>query len=296
MMLPTKATRAMVQGVTGKEAQRAVQDMLAYGTSVTCGVTPGKGGQTVGDIPVFDTVAEAKRHDPAIEVSCIYVPPLMAKDACVEAIDAGIALIILITENVPIQDAAYIVRYARSNGASLLGPSSVGLIVPGEVKLGSIGGSNPAETFTPGGVAVLSKSGGLCSETARLLSAAGIGQRIVIGLGGDVLAGTTFADVLSLLLTDDATEGIVLIGEIGGTYEEEAAALLVASGSRKPVVAYIGGQFAERIAGGRALGHAGAIVERGRGGAEAKVKALRGAGVAVAEYHHEIPALLKRKK
>ncbi len=293
-ILLTPKTRVLVQGMTGRMGRKATKEMLAEGTLVTCGVTPGKGGQEVEGLPVFDSVAEARAHDPLLNTSVIVVPPLLVLDAALEAIDAGMTLLVIITENVPIKDAAIIVAAAKRRGCVVVGPSSVGIISPGSGKLGLIGSAKEQDMFTPGPVGVLSKSGGMCAETARLLTQVGLGQSTVVGIGGDVIAGSTFADLLPLFEADPETKAIVLYGEIGGAYEEVAAELVVSGAVTKPVVAFISGQFAERMGKGLALGHAGAIVEEGFGTASEKKRTLREAGVLVADYHHEIPALVKK--
>lgn len=287
-------TRVVVQGATGKMGRKITKEMLAEGTTVSCGVTPGKGGQDVNGLPVFDSVAEAKTHDPKLNTSVIVVPPLLVLDAAYEAIDAGLGLVVIITENVPIKDAARIVAYAARKDCRVIGPSSTGVICPGTGKLGPIGSAKEKDMYSPGRIGVISKSGGMCAETSRLLTAAGLGQSTVIGVGGDVIAGSTFADLLLLFEQDSETDAVVLFAEIGGAYEEIAAEMIAAKKFTKPVVAFVSGRFAETLGKGLALGHAGAIVEEGFGTAQEKKKALKAAGVLVADYHHEIPALVKR--
>ncbi|RME31630.1 succinate--CoA ligase subunit alpha [Candidatus Woesearchaeota archaeon] len=292
-ILLSEDLRVVVQGMTGKEGQRATKEMLAYGTKVCCGVTPGKGGERVLDLPVFDSVAEAKQYEQGLNTSVLFVPPLMVLDAAIEAMDAGISLLVIVTENVPILDAAKLVEYARRTGARVVGPSSVGVIVPGVAKLGSIGGGRDQRMYTPGRVGVISKSGGMTAETCRLLTEAGIGQSTAIGIGGDVIIGSTFTDLMALFEQDEETDAVVLFGEVGGAYEEEAARMLKERRFTKPVVAFVSGTFAEQVQ-GLALGHAGAIVERGFGTAEQKRAALREAGALVARYHDDIPGLVSR--
>jgi succinyl-CoA synthetase alpha subunit len=270
------------------------KEMLDEGTIVSCGVTPGKGGQEVEDLPVFDSVNEAVAHDPKINTSVIIVPPLLVLDAAYEAVDAGLSLIVIITENVPIQDAAKLIEYAERNECRVIGPSSVGLISPGIGKLGPIGSVKEKDMYTKGSVGVISKSGGMCAETSRLLSKEGLGQSTVIGIGGDVIMGSTFADLLLLFEEDPETDAIVLYCEIGGAYEEIAAELIASGRISKPVVAFVSGTFAEEMGEGLALGHAGAIVEEGFGTAASKRKAFADAGVHVAQFHHQIPELVKR--
>lgn len=288
------ATRVLVQGITGQSGQKATKGMLEEGTDVLCGVTPGKGGAAVEGLPVFDSVAEAVAHHPSLNTSVIVVPPLLVLDAAFEAIEAGIRLIVIVTENVPIRDAARVVEQAWRAGARVVGPSSVGVISPGVGKLGMIGGAKEQDMYAPGRIGVISKSGGMCAETARLLTVDGLGQSTVVGIGGDVVVGSSFADLLELFERDDGTDAVVLFGEIGGAYEEIAAEMVRRGKFTKPVVAYVSGQFAERLGHGLALGHAGAIVEEGFGTAKAKREAFRAAGVLVADYHDEIPSLVRR--
>jgi succinyl-CoA synthetase alpha subunit len=247
--------------------------MIDYGTRVTGGVTPGKGGGEVHGVPVYDTVAEAvSRH--GAEASVIYVPPLGAADAVCEAVDAGIRLVVCITEGVPVQDMVRTLPYVRDHGARLVGPNCPGLITPGQGKLGIL----PGTICTPGPIGVVSRSGTLTYEVVYQLTSAGIGQSTCIGIGGDPLIGTRFLDVLELFEADGATEAVVLIGEIGGTDEEEAARFIRERMS-KPVVSFIAGRTAPP---GRRMGHAGAIVSGGTGTAADKVAALEAAGVRVA--------------
>lgn len=297
-------TRAVVQGITGREGQRATKEMVESGIAISCGVTPGKGGQVVGsgslvvgggkDIPVFDSVREAKEHDPSINTSVIYVPPLMVYDAALEAINNRIETIVIVTENVPVKDAAKLVEMARYHQCRIIGPSSVGILNTRLGKLGSIGTANEKGMYTTGTVALLSKSGGMCGETANILTRAGLGQSTVIGIGGDVIIGTTYADLIPLLEKDNETEAIVIFGEIGGTYEEQLAAYVKNCGCSKPIIAFISGKFVETINRDLPLGHAGAIISHGKGKADDKKAALRAAGVIVADYHDDIPVLVKQ--
>ncbi len=287
-------TRVVVQGATGKMGQKATKEMLAEGTTVSAGVTPGKGGQEVKGVPVFDSVAEAVAHDPKLNTSLILVPPLLAMDAAYEAIDAGMKLVVIITENVPIKDAAKIVEYARRHECRIIGPGCAGLISPGKGKVGVIGSAKEKDMYSPGRIGFLSKSGGMSSETSMLLTKAGLGQSTVVSVGGDVIAGSTFADLLPLFEADDETDAVVLFAEIGGAYEEIAAELIKAKKFTKPVIAFVCGRFAETMGTGLAMGHAGAIVEEGFGTAKDKKKALKEAGVLVADYHHDIPELVKK--
>lgn len=293
-ILVDKNTLVLIQGITGSEGSRACQEMLSYGTKVLAGVTPGKGGQKVGEIRVYDTVKEALRRHRGINTSLIAVPAAFTKDAALEAIEAGIPLIDILTERVPSQDSAFILHYARLKGIRVVGPSSVGIISPGKAKIGSIGSSEISRVFKAGSVGLISKSGGMTAEIASVLSGRGLGQSTVIGIGGDRIIGSDFADLLALFAKDPETKAVVLFGEIGGTYEEQAAEFIKKSRFKKPVVAIIAGRFTKSLPKDTVLGHAGAIVARGRGSYESKVKALKSAGVIIAESVEEIPALLKR--
>lgn len=293
-ILVDKNTRVLIQGITGSEGSRACQEMLSYGTKVLAGVTPGKGGQKVEEIRVYDTVKEALRRHRDVNTSLIAVPAAFAKDAALEAIDAGVPLIDILTEHVPTQDSAFILHYARLRGVRVVGPSSVGIISPGKAKIGSIGSSEISRVFRAGPVGLISKSGGMTAEIASVLSARGLGQSTVIGMGGDQIIGSDFVDLLKLFAEDRETRAVVLFGEIGGTYEEQAAEFIIRSGFRKPVVALLAGKFSSRLPRETILGHAGAIVARGRGSYESKIKALKSAGVVIAESVEEIPVLVKR--
>lgn len=279
----------LVQGITGKEGLKAATSMRDYGTKVVAGVTPGKGGQTVEGFPVFNTVAEAMAAFPTITTSVLYVPAAAVFDAALEAFDAGIDLVNVITEQVPVYDTARLIAYARRHDRRLIGPSSIGCISPGVAKLGSIGGFDPTRSFSTGPIGVISKSGGMCSEIAHMLTESGLGQSTVIGVGGDRLCGTTFADLLPLYQSDPQTKAVVIYGEIGGTYEEEVAVALQQKRFTKPLVACISGIFAETLPSGLHLGHAGAIIEGNVGTRTAKVAALTEAGAHVVNSSDDIP-------
>jgi len=293
-MIIDENTKVLVQGITGKEGSRATKAMLGAGMKITAGVTPGKKGQEVEGVPVFDSVKEAKEFDASINTSVLYVPPLFLFGAAKEALENGIKLLVIITENVPVKDSMKLYSIAKEKGARIIGPSSVGVLTPGKGRLGSIGGMEESDMFSKGNVGILSKSGGMCAETALILTQAGIGQSTVIGIGGDVIIGSNFVDLLELFEKDDDTKVMVLYGEIGGNYEEQVADMVLEKKFTKPIVAFISGQFAESISRSLAFGHAGAIIQEGKGKAEDKKQRLKNAGVLIADYHDDIPSLVKK--
>lgn len=280
-------TKVLVQGITGREASEKVPEMIEYGTKVVAGVTPGKGGQEVEGIPVYDTVAEALSEHPEINASLIYVPPFAAKDAIMEALENDIKMLNVITERIPTKDAWNVYQKLQEKDATMVGPTSVGIISPGKSKLGPIGGSQPEKVYKKGSIGVISKSGGMTTETAWVIRKAGYGVSTAAGLGGDVIAGTTFADALKEFEEDDQTDAVVLFGELGGTYEEKAAEMIENGEFTKPVVAYITGKFTESLP-SRQYGHAGAVIRGDRGKPSKKKQRLRDAGAHVVDIHHEI--------
>lgn len=292
-ILVTEKTKVLIQGITGKEGAKVALQMQNYGTKVLAGVTPGKGGQEVHGVPVYNTIAQALENHPGINTSLISVPNFAVYGAIKEAILAKIALINVFTEHVPIQDTAKAAALAKQNGVRIVGPSSMGIISPAIGKVGQIGGEDPRGVFSKGFVGVISKSGGMASEVSWILTKNGIGQSTVVGIGGDILTGSTFADLLSDFEQDEQTKAVVLFGEIGGTYEEEAAELIKRGGFTKKVVAFISGLFAETLPAGTKLGHAGAIVYGEKGSYKSKINALKSAGVRLAKTPDEIPQLLK---
>lgn len=271
-ILVNSDTRLVVQGLTGSEGSFHAEQMIAYGTDVVAGVTPGKGGQTHLDRPVFNTVEEAVVEEGA-NVSIIFVPPPFAADAIMEAVDAGIEVIICITEGIPVQDMIPAYHYVQKKGAHLIGPNCPGVITPGQAKVGIM----PAMIFSEGSIGVISRSGTLTYEAVDQLTRAGFGQSTAVGIGGDPIIGTRFIDALELFEADDDTDAVVLIGEIGGSAEEEAAAYIKEHFS-KPVFAFIAGQTAPP---GRRMGHAGAIISGGKGTAADKFAALEEAGAII---------------
>lgn len=284
-ILVNKNTRLLVQGITGREGLFHTEQMAAYGTNIVAGVTPGKGGAWVlgGKVPVFDSVRMAREATGA-NTSVIFVPSRFAADAIFEAADAGIELIIAITEGVPVQDMMRVRNYLDQKNVRLVGPNCPGILTPGEAKVGII----PGNIAIPGNVGVVSRSGTLTYEVLYALKNLDMGVSTCVGIGGDPVNGTNFIDTLRLFEVDSQTEKVVLIGEIGGSDEEEAATF-IASQMSKPVAAFIAGQTAPP---GKRMGHAGAIVQGGTGLAEDKIKALEEVGVKVAKHPEEIPSLL----
>ena len=279
-----KNSRVIVQGITGAEGSYHAKRMSDSGTNIVAGVTPGKGGQSADGVPVFDTVAQAKAATGA-DVSCIFVPPAGAADAIMEAADAGMGLVVAITEMIPVLDMARAMAYLKEHPTRLIGPNCPGLATPGAGKVGIM----PYHIFKEGRVGFVSRSGTLTYEVVSLLTNAGIGQSSCIGIGGDPIIGTTFIDCLRLFEQDDQTDAVVMCGEIGGSDEEDAAAY--AATMKKPVVGFISGRTAPP---GKRMGHAGAIVSGSSGTAQGKVEALQRAHVPVADTIFDIPELVKQ--
>jgi succinyl-CoA synthetase alpha subunit len=283
-ILADKNTRLIVQGITGREGSFHTKLMVDFGTNVVGGVTPGKGGEWVEGKPVFDTVRSAVEATGA-NASLIFVPAPAAPDAIFEAMNANIPLIVCTTENIPVLEMMKVYEYIQRSNSRLIGPNCPGLLIPGQTKIGIM----PGYIATPGNVGVVSKSGTLTYEVVHALTEAGLGQTTCIGIGGDPIIGTSFVDVLEMFENDPATEKVVLIGEIGGRAEVDAAEYIKAN-MTKPVAAFIAGRSAPE---GTRMGHAGAIVEGGEGTAEEKIEALRAAGVRVADNPEQIPQLLQ---
>lgn len=282
------------QGITGSEGSRGLQTMLDYGTEVIAGVTPGKGGQEILGVPVFNSIKELEEKFGIPDATVIYVPPLFVKAAAIEAIEAGIKFILIFTEKVPTSDSAYIYALAQEKGVSILGPSSVGLINPKrKLKIGSIGGATPDRVFLPGNICVISKSGGMSSEIGLHLKNNGLGVSYALGIGGDRIAGTDFADFLMAVENDPETKASVIFGELGGTYEERVGEMIKEGKIKKPVVAFIAGEFTMTLPSEVQFGHAGAIIEGERGKPDHKRKVLKESGVMVAENFDDIAGLLK---
>lgn len=273
-ILVDKNTKVVVSGITGREGTFHTKQMLAYGTRVVAGVTPGKGGQSVEGVPVLNSIREAVEKEGA-NVSCIFVPPPFAADTILEAAAAGIKLIVCITEGIPVTDMVKVAAFIKGKDIVLIGPNCPGVISPGKTKIGIM----PAHIHKQGTIGVISRSGTLTYEVVDQLTKVGLGQSTCIGIGGDPIVGTSFIDHLKRFKEDPDTEGVVLIGEIGGSAEEEAAAY-IKDEFNKPVVAFIAGQTAPP---GKRMGHAGAIISGGKGKAEDKIKALEAAGISVAK-------------
>jgi len=285
-VLVNNDTRLIIQGITGTEGSFHGSQIQEYGTNLVCGVTPGKGGQEALGVPVYNTVAEAKSETDC-NTSVIFVPPAFAAGAVIEAAEAGLDLVICITEGIPAADMVKVNHVLKDLPTRLVGPNCPGVISPNQAKVGIM----PGFIHEPGTIGVVSRSGTLTYEAVHQLVAAGLGQSTSVGIGGDPIIGTTFIDILSLFAEDDDTEGIVMIGEIGGTAEEEAAQWVIDNQLKKPVVAFIAGQTAPP---GRRMGHAGAIIAGGKGTAAEKVAALENAGITVVNSPADIGSAMEK--
>jgi succinyl-CoA synthetase alpha subunit len=284
-ILVNNKTRVLVQGMTGREGASHTVAMKEYGTNVVAGVTPGKGGQNLEGIPIFDLVSEAKSKIDGVNTSIIFVPAPFVSDAVFEAIEADIKLIIIITEHVPVHDAMDFVAYAQNKGVTIIGPNCPGVISPGESKVGIM----PGHIFKKGKVGMVSRSGTLTYEIAWVLTKKGLGQSTAVGIGGDPVIGTDFVSIVEMFEEDRDTSSIVVVGEIGGDAEERLALKLRRDGIKKPIVAFVAGRTAPP---GKRMGHAGAIISMGSGTAQGKIDALQSAGVPVAPLPSDIPTML----
>jgi succinyl-CoA synthetase alpha subunit/citryl-CoA synthetase small subunit len=291
-------TRIIVMGITGREASQVVSESEAlYPGFILAGVTPGKGGFQVAGVPVYNTVKEALSKHPSINTGIVYVPPASVKDAVIELVDAGIKVIFIITEHVPIRDTVYFYHYAKERSVIIVGPTSLGCIVPRiPARIGAIGGKDPSIAYADGGLVILSKSGGLTTTTAEMFKRRGWGVYMALALGGDVISCTTFADAIENIADDPNVKAVIIQGEVGGSYEEVAAQTILRLWEKgrwnKPVAAFVAGRFQEGLE-GVSFGHAGAIVERGKGKATDKIRAFNEVGkitglVKVAEFYHDL--------
>ncbi len=293
-ILINKNTKVLVQGITGKEGQKAAAAMREYGTQVVAGVRPGKGGENVDGVPVYNSVKEAMAAHPDISTTTIYVPPFAAKEAILEAIENNIAIINTIVERIPIQDTAYCLAAAKEKNIRLIGPSSLGYISPGEGRVGVVGGPKVLadEVFQPGSIGLISRSGGMTNELSWQIRKAGLGQSTAVHVGGDLLMGTTYTDLLKLFENDEQTKAVIIFGEHGGGYEFEVVEMIKNKEFTKPLAVYVGGKFADLFPEGMNIGHAGAIVDRGQS-AEEKEYALKSAGTLVADTYEELVKKIK---
>jgi len=285
-ILLNNKTRVLVQGITGRVGRAQTKWMLEYGTNIVAGVTPGKGGEEVEGVPVYNSVAQAVAERGA-EASVFFVPPPAVKAAAIETIDAGVSLIVVVTEHVPVHDAMEIKAYASERGVRLLGPTSPGIITPGEAKMGIM----PGNMFQPGRIGVISRSGTLAYEICVDLAAAGLGQSTAAGMGADPVTFTSMSELLALFDADPGTDLVVIVGEVGGRQEEHAAQF-IARQMKKPVVAYVAGHSVPE---GKRMGHAGAIVQGNMGTTKSKMSALQKAGVKVAEYPRDVVKLVQNQ-
>jgi succinyl-CoA synthetase alpha subunit len=295
-ILVSKDTRFIVQGITGREAVNLTRECLDYGSKIVAGVTPGRAGRDIYGVPVYDSVRDiVKKHGP-VEGSVVSVPPGFTKDAVLEAIENGVKLIVVVTENVRRQEVAQMVELAALRGARIIGPNCLGMIVPGECKMGGIGGpaANTRQAYTRGPIGIMSRSGGMTTEIASTLTAAGLGQSTAVSIGGDAIIGSTYAELMPLFEADPETKAIAIYSEPGGRMEAELAEWVVAHASRLPIVAFMAGRFMDEMKGMR-FGHAGTIVEGKEDTTAAKIERMERAGISVAERIEEIPRLLQKR-
>lgn len=293
-ILADQDSTILIQGITGREATTFARESLRYGARVVAGTSPGKGGSEVHAIPVYDCVRDALRRH-RVDISVISVPPAFARDAALESIGNGIRLVVILTERVPRRDVVDVLGHAAMAGTRVIGPNSMGFICPGKTKVGLVGGpaADVAKAYQPGPVGIASRSGGMTTEIASLLTQEGIGQSTCVSIGGDAIVGTTFVDVLRLFDADPETKALVIFCEPGGSQEESLADLVRVNHVRIPVVAFIAGRFVDSRPGQR-FGHAGAVIERGMGTTREKSRRLREAGVIVADALSEIPGIMRQ--
>ncbi len=294
-ILVDENTSFIIQGITGREAVNMTRECLDYGSKVVGGVTPGRGGRDVYGVPVYDTVAEAVDKHGATG-SVLTVPPAFTRDAVFEAIDNGIKLLVIVTERIPRFEVAEMVEFANMHGARIIGPNCLGLITPEKCKMGGIGGpaADTRKAYKPGPVGVMSRSGGMTTEIANALTAAGLGQSTAVSIGGDAIIGSTYAELMPLFEADEATKAIVIYSEPGGPMDAELSKYVTENNSRLPIVAFMAGRFMDKMPGMR-FGHAGTIVEGKQDTAAEKLRRLKEAGIAVAEEIEQIPDLIKER-
>jgi succinyl-CoA synthetase alpha subunit len=295
-ILVGKDTSFIVQGITGREAVNLTRDCLDYGSKIVGGVTPGRSGRDIYGVPVYDCVRDViAKHGP-VKGSIVSVPPSFTKDAVFEALENGIELIVIVTENIPRQEVAQMVELAKLRGARIIGPNCLGLIAPGECKMGGIGGpaANTKQAYSRGPIGIMSRSGGMTTEIASTLTAAGLGQSTAVSIGGDAIVGSTYAELMPLFEADPETKAIAIYSEPGGRMEAELAEWVKANKSRLPIVAFMAGRFMDEMKGMR-FGHAGTIVEGKEDTTAEKIARMEAAGIAVAERIEEIPTLIRKK-
>ncbi len=295
-ILITKDTRFIIQGITGREAVNLTRENLDYGSKIVGGVTPGRAGRDVYGVPVFDCVADVVKKEGAVEGSIISVPPGFVKDAAFEAIENGVRIIVIVTENIPRKDVAQMVELANLRGARIIGPNCLGIISPDEAKMGGVGGpaANTRQAYTKGNIGIMSRSGGMTTEIASTLTAAGLGQSTCVSIGGDAIVGTTYAELMPLFEADPETKAIAIYSEPGGRMEAELAEWVKANDSRLPIVAFMAGRFMDEMKGMR-FGHAGTIVEGKEDTTAEKIARMEASGISVAERIEEIPELIQKR-
>jgi succinyl-CoA synthetase alpha subunit len=295
-ILLTENTRFIIQGITGREAVNLTRENLDYGAKIVGGVTPGRAGRDVYGVPVYDCVRDIVKEHGEIEGSVVSVPPKFTRDAVFEALENGIKLIVIVTENIPRKEVAQMVELATMRGARIIGPNCLGMISPEEGKMGGVGGpaANTRQAYSKGNIGVMSRSGGMTTEIASTLTAAGLGQSTCVSIGGDAIVGTTYAELMPFFEADAETHAIAIYSEPGGRMEAELAEWVRVNNSRLPIVAFMAGRFMDEMQGMR-FGHAGTIVEGKEDTTAEKIKRMQNAGISVAERIEEIPNLLKKR-
>jgi len=295
-ILLTQDTRFIIQGITGREAVNLTRENLDYGATIVGGVTPGRAGRDVYGVPVYDCVRDIVKEHGAVQGSIVSVPPKFTRDAVFEALENGIELIVVVTENIPRKEVAQMVELAEMRGARIIGPNCLGIISPDEGKMGGVGGpaANTRQAYSKGNIGVMSRSGGMTTEIASTLTAAGLGQSTCVSIGGDAIVGTTYAELMPFFEADSETHAIAIYSEPGGRMEAELAEWVKENNSRLPIVAFMAGRFMDEMKGMR-FGHAGTIVEGKEDTTAEKIKRMEAAGISVAERIEEIPALLQKR-